>query len=64
MFIRLTLNYSGEPILINLDMVTAFHKNFNDGGCWVDYVGGDIGYRVTESLDEIQALISARIMNP
>ena len=63
MFIRLTLNYSGEPILINLNMVTAFYKNFNDGGCWVDYVG-DSGYRVTESLDEIQALISARIMNP
>lgn len=63
MFIRLTLNNSGEPILINLSMVTAFHKNFNEGGCWVDYVG-DIGYRVAESLDEIQALISARIMNP
>ena len=63
MFIRLTLKISGEPILINLDTVTVFHKNFNDGGCWVDY-GGDSSYRVAESLDELQTLISARIMNP
>ena len=63
MFLKLTLRGSGEPILINLNMVTAFYRNLNDGGCWVDY-GGDSSYRVAESLDEIQALISARIMNP
>ena len=63
MFVKLTLNGSGEPILVNLDTVTAFSKNFNEGGCWADHVGGSV-YRVAESLDEIQALISARIMNP
>ena len=63
MFLKLTLKGSGELILVNLNLVTAFHKNFNDGGCWVDYVGNST-YRVAESLDEIQDLISARIMNP
>ena len=63
MFVQLTLKSSGEPILINLNTVTAFYRNLNDGGCWVDY-GGDSSYRVAESLDEIQALISVRIMNP
>ena len=63
MFVQLTLKSSGEPILINLNTVTAFYRNLNDGGCWVDY-GGDSSYRVAESLDEIQALISARIRNP
>ena len=63
MFVKLTLNYPKGTILINLDMVQAFSKNPEDGGCRVDYVGNNI-YRVAESLDEIQALISAWIMNP
>lgn len=63
MFIKLTLKGSGELILVNLNLVTAFSKNFNEGGSWVDN-GGISTYRVAESLDEIQALISARIMNP
>ena len=63
MFVQLTLKSSGEPILINLNTVTAFYRDLNDGGCWVDY-GGDSSYRVAESLEEIQALISAQIMNP
>ena len=63
MFVKLTLKGSRNPILINLNLVRAFYENFNDGGCWVDHVN-DSPYRVAESLDEIQALISARIMNP
>ena len=63
MFVKLTLKGSGEPTLINLSLVQAFSENFNDGGCWVN-CADDSTYRVAESLDEIQALISARIMNP
>lgn len=61
MFVKLTLKGSGEPILINLNLVQAFSENFNDGGCWVT-CADTLTYRVAESLDEIQALISARIM--
>lgn len=64
MFVKLTLNGHRGAILINLDMVKAFSKNLDGGGgCWVDYAGNST-YRVAESLDEIQALISARITNP
>ena len=63
MFVKLTLRISKEPILVNLDTVSAFYKNFNEGGCWADYGDGNV-YGVTESLDKIQALISAHIMNP
>ena len=61
MFVKLTLKGSGEPILINLNLVQAFSENLNDGGCWVNCTD-DSTYRVAESLDEIQALIPARIM--
>ena len=63
MFVKLTLRDSKEPILVNLDTVTAFSKNFNEEGCLVVYAEISV-YDVAESLDEIQALISARIMNP
>ena len=61
MFIKLTLAHSKEPVFLNLDLVCALSGD--SGGTVLDF-GQEVFYTVEESLDAVQSMISARIMNP
>ena len=67
MWLKLTLVYRGEPtdrkILVNMRFVRSIEEvpaQFT----YITYSEGEDTVRVTESLETIEAMISARIMIP
>ena len=67
MWLKLTLVYRGEPtdrkILVNMQSVRSVEEvpaQFT----YITYNEGEDAICVTESLETIEAMISARIMNP
>lgn len=57
-FIKVTIDSTGNPILINVNLISSVVIDVNNGKTLIHEHGDDIAWRVSESFEEVCKMIS------